>query len=138
MARLGNLILSNAENIIKDAATAGITEAVLHTPVKTGTARINWRVSFQTPNLSLTQGPNTGDINTNRQTASAKALINAANKIKAWKMMTGSNILIINPVSYIGELDQGSSSQAMEGMSIFAIAAIKDKLRKGKLLHGNR
>jgi len=137
MARLGDRILKNFENTIKDAALAGTEEAVMRTPVKTGNARTNWRISFARPNLALISAPDTGDRNVNRETASARALIAAANKIKGWKMVSGQNILIVNPVHYIGDLDKGSSTQAMEGMSLFAIAAIKDKLRKGRLLRGN-
>jgi len=137
MAALGDRIARNAENTIKEAVLAGTTEGVLHTPVKTGTARTNWRVSFGRPNLALIQGPNTADRNVNRETASARALIAAANKVKGFKIGRSGNVYIANPVHYILDLDRGTSRQAMEGMSIFAIAAIKDRLRKGRLLRGN-
>ncbi len=137
MARFGDRLIKNAEDTIKEAALAGTEAAVMHTPVKTGTARTNWRVSFGKPNLALITGPNTADRNTNREVASARALISAANKIKGWRMLRGENIYIANPVHYIMDLDRGTSTQAMDGMSIFAIAAIKDVLRKGRLLRGN-
>ena len=133
---LGDLVVHNAQKTVKQAALAASEEAVLRTPVKTGNARINWRVSIGTPSTTLIDAPNTPDISVNRETASARALIKAANTIAKWKLGSGV-IVIANPVDYILDLDRGSSRQAMEGMSIFAVAAAKNELRKGRLLRGH-
>lgn len=126
----------NAQKVIREAAVACAEEAIQRTPVKTGNARINWRVSFGGFRGGLTEAPNTPNIDSNRQLASTRALINAANRIQGWKIGSGS-IIIGNPVDYIGDLDRGTSRQAPAGMSMFAIAAAQDVLRKGRLLkHG--
>ncbi len=132
---IGDLLLANASKIIREAALAASSEVILRTPVKTGTARINWKLSAGKPKTNLTKGPGTAKVDTNRQVASAKALIDASNAIKGWKIGMG-NIFIANPVHYIDDLDKGSSAQARAGMTTFAIAAARDILRKGRLMRG--
>lgn len=135
MSRIGDLLLMNVSKTIRQASQAAVNEVVLRTPVKTGRARVNWRVGFGGVSGAVTEPPNTGDRNTNRQVASTQALIEASNKIKLWKVGKG-NIWIANPVHYIFDLDKGTSAQARAGMSVFAIAAARDVLRKGRLLRG--
>ena len=136
MKLLGEALNENAEKIIREAAIAASGEAIQRTPVKTGKARINWKVSFGTFKPGERKGPDTGRAEANRQLASTEALINAANRIKGWRIGSGS-IIIGNSVGYIADLDRGTSRQAMAGMSKFAIAAAQDVLRKGKLLKKN-
>jgi len=132
----GDALVHNASKTIRKAAMAAVNEVVLRTPVKTGAARINWKLSIGTPRTNLLKGPNTPKVDTNRQIASAKALADAANKIKAWKVGKGS-IFIANPVEYIGDLDAGTlSKQARAGMTMFAVAAARAILRKARLLRG--
>jgi hypothetical protein len=132
---IGDMITANASKIIREAAMAATREVVLRTPVQTGRARINWRLSARKPKSSVVEGPNTKKIDTNRQVASAQALINASNAIKGWKVGKG-NIFIANAVSYIDELDKGTSAQARNGMTSFAVAAARAILKRGRLLRG--
>lgn len=136
MKTIGELLVVNTEKTIREAAVACSKEAIQRTPVKTGKARINWKVRFGTWKGGVRKGPDTGRVEANRQLASVEALINAANRIKSWKIGSGS-IIIGNSVDYISDLDRGTSRQAMAGMSKFAIAAAQDVLRKGKLLKKN-
>ena len=136
MKLLGDVLNENVEKTIRKAAIAASKEAIQRTPVKTGKARISWKVSFATFKPGERKGPNTGRVEVNRQLASTEALINAANRIKGWRVGSGS-IIIGNSVDYIVDLDRGTSRQAMAGMSKFAIAAAQDVLRKGKLLKKN-
>jgi len=126
-------VVTNSEKIIRRAAVAAAIEVIDRTPVKTGTARINWRVGFGGVSGTIIDGPGTANRTTNANVASASASIDAANKLAKWRRKMGE-ILIANPVSYIFDLDDGTSTQAASGMTIFAIAAAKDILRKGKLL----
>jgi len=135
MRDIGDTLLENVSATIRRAAQEATNEVVLRTPVKTGNARVNWRVSFATYKTNHVEAPGTGNVDTNRQIASARALIDASNKIKAWKVGKGS-VFIANPVSYISDLDRGSSQQARSGMTAFAIAAARQVLREGKLLRG--
>lgn len=135
MNRIGDILVANASKTIRTAALAATREVVLRTPVKTGRARINWKLSVRKPKRNLIEGPNTPNIDTNRQVASAKALTDASNAIKGWKEGSGS-IFIANPVSYIGELDRGKSAQARAGMTMFAVAAARAILKKARLLRG--
>ncbi|MCK5016809.1 MAG: HK97 gp10 family phage protein [Candidatus Peribacteraceae bacterium] len=135
MNKLADLVTYNAQKIIREAGLVCASTAIQTTPVRTGNARINWRISFGGFRGGLSKAPNTSDVETNRQIASAQALINAANMIKTWRIGSGS-IIIGNPVDYIVDLDQGSSKQATAGMSVFAIAAAKGVLQRGRLLRG--
>jgi hypothetical protein len=132
---IGDTLMANVSKTVRKAAMAATNELVLRTPVLTGKARVNWRVSFGRVNSALREAPNTKSRDTNRQVASAEALIEASNKIKMWKVGKG-NIMIANPVHYIFDLDTGTSSQARNGMTVFAIAAARNVLRKGRLLRG--
>ena len=135
LSAIGDMLMANASKTIREAALAATKEVVLRTPVKTGTARINWKLSAKKPKTNLIKGPGTDKVDTNRQVASTKALIDASNAIKGWKIGMG-NIFIANPVHYISDLDKGTSAQARNGMTVFAIAAARNILRKGKLLRG--
>lgn len=132
---IGDILVANISKTIRKAAMAATNEVVLRTPVKTGRARINWKLSARRPRTNVIEGPDTKQVKTNREVASAKALIDASNAIKHWKVGKG-NIYIANAVSYIGDLDEGTSAQARAGMTVFAIAAARSVLRKGKLLRG--
>ena len=133
--RVGDMMLVNVSKTIREAAMAATKEVVLRTPVKTGRARINWKLSARRPKTGQVEGPNTPKVDTNRQVASAKALVDASNAIKGWRVGSG-NIFIANPVSYISDLDEGSSAQARAGMTMFAVAAARAILRKARLLRG--
>jgi hypothetical protein len=135
MNAIGDMLNANVTKAVRKAAMAATNEVVLRTPVKTGRARINWKVSSRRPRTSVKEGPDTQSVKTNREIASAEALINASNVIKNWKVGKG-NILIANAVSYIGDLDKGTSAQARAGMTDFAVAAARSVLRKSRLLRG--
>lgn len=136
MNKIGDTLLYNVSATIRKAGMAATTAAVQHTPVKTGRARINWRVSFGKYKTTEIDPPDTPERETNRQIASTRALIDASNTLKNWKVGKG-NIFIANPVHYIADLDEGSSRQARAGMTQFAIAAARDILRAGRLLRGS-
>lgn len=135
MAKIGDVLVFNVSKTVRKAAQAATNEVVQRTPVKTGSARVNWRVGLRAPSSNLIEAPDTDDVNTNRQVASTQALINATNKLKVWKVGKG-NIFIANPVHYISKLDEGTSAQARTGMTVFGVAAARAVLREGKLLRG--
>ena len=136
MEKVGDVLLLNVSSTIRKAGMAAAAAVVQHTPVKTGLARINWRVSIGKYSTNKIEAPDTDNRNTNAQVASTKALIDASNVLKNWKVGRG-NIYIVNPVHYISDLDEGSSRQARGGMTKFAIAAARDILRSGRLLRGS-
>lgn len=136
MKGISDVLMMNVSNTVRAAGMAATNAVILHTPVKTGRARINWRVQLgRYRGVPTTEGPDTSDRNTNKQVASTKALIDATNILKTWKVGMG-NIYIVNPVSYIVDLDQGTSAQSRAGMTVFGIAAARDVLKRARLLHG--
>lgn len=135
MNHVGDVLMANVTKTVQKAAIAAASEAITRTPVKTGNARINWNTTFGSPSGKLSKPPDSGNRDMNAQVAAASALINASNALKGWKVGKG-NIYIANPVSYIFDLDRGTSAQARSGMIIFALAAAREVLRQGRLLRG--
>lgn len=138
MTLLNWKLMQGNERVIKKAALAALTAAVFHTPVKTGRAIASWMVGLGKPRLAGRNGPNTPSIDTNRSAGGGEAISSGAAAINKWRMGVSGNIYITNPTDYIGELDQGSSRQAPNGMSIFAIEAARAVLRKARLLKNGR
>ena len=134
MDRIIQSLTKGTEDAIKQASQAAVNEAVLRTPVKTGKTIASWKVGLGKVDRGTRAAPNTGDRETNRNTGAAESLIDAANRISAWKYNQHGNIYISNGVDYADDLDNGSSRQAPAGMSAFAIKAAQAVLRKVRLL----
>lgn len=134
---LSDVLLRNVTKTVRKAGQAAANEVILRTPVKTGRARINWQTSFGKVKATNIKPPNTARRDTNKQVASTKALIDATNVLKNWKVGRG-NIFIANPVDYIVDLDRGSSRQARSGMTMFGVAAARTILKQGRLLKDGR
>lgn len=119
----------NAEITIQRAAIRADQVIVLATPVDTGRARGNWRVGLGIPQ-ALDEPVSGGGF-----AAGANAIAEAQQVIASWRLGQGS-IFIGNGVPYIVPLDQGSSSQAPNGMVDAGLNAARQEIRRGKLLKG--
>lgn len=135
MAVVADRIGVNTSKELQVAALAGDQVGVIRTPVDTGRARSNWTVSIGEPELVDKPGPNTGSKATNEGAATAQALAQAFNALRGYDVKFGP-IFITNSVPYIIPLDEGSSPQATAGMTAFIMQAIRDRLRRAKLLNG--
>jgi hypothetical protein len=82
-------------------------EVIQRTPVDTGQARRNWHIQIDTPNYS------TGDDN--------------ASELKAVDTKGFPDVYISNGLSYIEGLDEGRSSQAPNGITQPALAAVRSR-----------
>lgn len=135
LAKVAVQVEDNSVVVAKKATFAGLQAAVLATPVDEGTARSNWNVSVREPDTESTReayvkGNNLGQgesQNANR------AIVAGSDKIKQYKY-ADRKLFITNNLNYIGFLDQGSSEQAPQGMTQFALNAIAQVIKQAKLL----
>jgi hypothetical protein len=98
-------------------ATAGLNSLVLHTPVRTGRARGAWITTVNS--LSFEAPENLGNAG-----AVAALAINAG-LAAIHGAPPFSSIIIQNNVEYIEELEDGSSTQAPQGMLAVTVAEIE-------------
>jgi hypothetical protein len=115
--------------VIRKAALVADQVAVLATPVDTGRARGGWFVSIDAPSAGISEPIGiSADQAANKTEATKKALDQAEAEIG--KYTDEGSIFITNNVAYIGELDDGSSRQAPEGMTAQAVQAAQDLVRR--------
>lgn len=133
LGQLGKRILiradklgKNVEKGVRSAAIALDNEVVSRTPVDTGRAKGNWIVSIGQPSrkrIAIGGGDAAGQV----------AMDQGRSVISKWKLGMGS-IFVTNNLSYIQPLDNGSSQQAVGGMTSFGIQAARDVLKRMRLL----
>lgn len=110
-------VKADAEKLIKNIAADVAQGVVMATPVDTGTARGNWKVS-STPDTSYDN------------TASDKSGQGALQKIFVFisqNTKLGSVVYIQNNLPYIERLEDGYSQQAPSGMVSTTMAAVRQK-----------
>jgi len=112
------------ELAVRRAAIAADRAAVLTTPVDTGRARGGWITTIGAP---ATIAPIAEDPGGDMAMAQARATI------EQWKL-GAAPIFITNNVVYIMALENGSSSQAPNGMTSAALQAAREELGKVRLL----
>lgn len=116
-----------ANDIVKDAAIAVITDLAHFTLVDTSRAVSNWQVGIGSPNHAARE-PHSPGIHGSTAGESAAATIEAARAIIAAKP-PGVPLYISNAVSYIGYLNDGTEYIAPQGYTerapIVAREAIK-------------
>ena len=134
LKKLTALIDKSVEREVRAAGMAAAMEVISRTPIKTGRARSNWIASrFGAIPTIVIEGANTKNVETNRSVATVTALRNCAGTIKSWTTVMGS-LLISNCVPYIFDLDDGTSGQARQGMTLFGIMAARRRLKQARLL----
>ena len=134
---LGDAIIKRADRLqanvfegVREAAIVTNQVAVLSTPVDTGYARSRWTTTIGFP-IGSESGP-TERVELGEEIATSIALSQGVAEIKKWKGI--GSIFISNPLEYAFYLDEGSSTQAPNGMTEEAIHAGQAVLRELKLL----
>lgn len=123
------------DRMLSRTALAVDQVAVLETPVDTGRARVNWRVSVgqeseEEPREPIQSGP---EGSAARKTANAQKAINSGRNVINRSQLAFSPIFISNNVAYIERLEAGSSAQAPQGMLRAAVQAGARVARKERL-----
>lgn len=119
-------VVKNFRKSIVKAALVADQVAILATPVDTGRARANWIASIGAPATEADRAPD----------KSGQVALNEAQRVVARYAPGQGGIYITNNVEYIEPLDQGSSSQAPNGMTAQAIQAATMAVRNIKILAG--
>lgn len=131
--RISDAFASGVEDAVQEAAIEGAIELVTRTPVKRGTARVNWVASLASPKAHFEDGPGAVDRGLNAGVATAVALSKALPIIRRFRLSHGS-VFLCNSVPYILDLDSGSSTQAPAGMTSFGAKAAIDVLKARKII----
>lgn len=131
MFGLSKKSVTNANEMVKDAAKAFLTEVVNRTPVDTAQAVSSWKVGLNykprgTRNLIPgLKGSTAG---------AARSAVLASELPKIEKRVTGQTISVVNTTDYIEELNSGSSKQAPAGFIDAARVAATVAIRRRKVL----
>jgi len=133
MNELGRRLDRNVPKFMRKLALVVDQTVVVATPVDTGRARSNWRVSVNAPLRDTTnayvlgeKGSTTGQ-NTGAAIAQAKEAVSRVDSSR-------DVIYISNNLPYIGRLNDGYSAQAPAGYVESAIGAATNVTRVAKLL----
>lgn len=126
LAKLAKRIEDNAEATVKRAAVVADQVVVVATPVDTGRARGGWQVAIDRP----ATGPTSDDKDGNDTIARARSII------EGFSIRLHGAIHITNNVSYIQDLENGTSAQAPQGMTRQAVLAARRVIESAKLLRG--
>lgn len=115
----------NADNLVAEIALAIDQAVVLATPVRTGRARSNWRVSLGEMNNETRPVPDSPEQ------GAALALVEGEDVMKEYrKDDKKKTIHITNSLPYINRLNEGSSKQApkdyVNTATLLAVKAIKN------------
>jgi hypothetical protein len=116
LKKFGKLSREQAQTIFRKIALDLDSRIVYSTPVDTGRARGNWIPSIGSPSSAVNEElySHTG--------ASTVAVLDGV----VASAVLGDIIWMANNLDYIGELEQGSSRQAPQGMVTVNVAATAD------------
>lgn len=92
------------------------SRVVLRTPVDTGRARGNWQANTGAPMVQEAD---------DRDTTGSATVAAIANEVGSWDVENVA-IYLVNNVPYIVPLEEGSSTQAANGMVMVSMAEIPD------------
>jgi hypothetical protein len=118
-------IRDNTENLVRKLAMGILSNVVIATPVDTGKARANWRVSLTNP---LTDSIDEKD-------KSGREAINKGRMIVSVFRLKDVSINITNNLPYINRLNNGWSKQANAGYVERAIEGVQADIRNADLIH---
>ena len=118
MKRRGANLPGELDRVKRETALAMLKAYANHTPIDTGVAVSNYQISINSPGAEYKPAHVPGKY---RSTASENIRATIAlgeTVLKSSK--PGDSIHITNHIEYIGDLDNGTSTQAPVGMSVYA------------------
>lgn len=133
MKRISRLIVENVDAGFRATAIAVDQALVISTPVDTGRARSNWRVSSGAPSSDTREAYAPGKAGSTGGANATAALAQGREAIMADRSGT---IYISNNLPYIGVLNDGSSAQAPAGFVEIAVQTGIAEVKKIKALSG--
>ena len=113
--QLGQTILDNVVKLQKQVAVDVVDYVAGATPIKTGQASANWKTTINAPSSAWDMGATGGPSVSMAEVRSALAALRE-----------GQVVHIVNNVPYIGELNNGSSTQAPQNfVEVAAMSALQ-------------
>lgn len=112
--------LSEMLSGVMTAAAQAVTEA---TPIQTGHAESNWILS--------TGSPHSG-VEGSRESVSYAGQVHGLDKMESYDVGRDGRIYLVNNVSYLPDLDEGSSPQAELGFVARAILSASSSAPRGQ------
>ncbi len=132
MTEIAINVQKNGEKAVRRVAMAIGTTVVMATPVDTGRARANWIASLDTPSTQISDASGrVGELGETAEIAGA-TIRHIRGVARSYRL--GRSIHISNSLSYIMELEHGSSRQAPTGMISQAFVAGLAEAKRQKLL----
>ena len=132
----GRRVQTGAARIVREGAFAALVTLVRDTPIDTGRAKSNWQAGVGSPTGGAPGGVLEEAYVPGRRgstrTANESAAI-AAGRAALAGNKDGDSCYVVNNLSYIDELNAGSSRQAPAGFIERAISAARAKIRTMKL-----
>lgn len=110
------------ETVIRKLSLEVFTGVVQKTPVDKGRARASWVIALETP-ISSPNLPEDRQMSASEAGSIANRQLSKLSQIKPF-----STVFISNSLPYIGELEDGSSRQAPEGMVAVTLAEVNRNL----------
>lgn len=127
---LGLIIQTRALNMTKYVIMKTLTYLVNVTPVDTSKAESNWIVSIGGSGYGLEpRPPFFAGTAGSTQEASAQAAIEAGRQALK-SAIAGKPVAIVNPLPYIGRLNEGSSAQAPAGFVDRGLVVAKQAVKE--------
>jgi hypothetical protein len=125
ISEIESVVTGEIEQLVQNLALSIDAEIVVGTPVKTGTAMGSWMAGLGSPVAIVVEGLGTPDRTINASEASARAIKQAGNTIRRFRLGSFRNsIWLSNAVSYIEDLNAGTSRQAPAGFVDLSIQRV--------------
>lgn len=118
LKKFGKVTRVQAEKLFRKVILDLDTAIVLKTPVDTGRARSNWFPSVSVPSGALDE--NLADVSGGISISRAAAIVTA--------VKLGDIVWLTNNISYILDLENGTSQQAPNGMVALSILEVQSSL----------
>ena len=140
--KIGSRIENNSLELVKRTSKRALRSLVKGTPVKSGKARSNWRVSLGNPTSTVIDPFSPAKDSDISETANANATIAAGiskiNQLRVGKArgtgQAGSAVFIANSVPYLDELRKGSSDQQPNDWVKAALLEASEEIKATRLL----
>lgn len=132
MRKRGQQVITSAAEAVKKVALVVDQRVVEATPVDTGKARSNWIASLNAP-VTSTREPYSPGAGGSTAAANAAAAIQQASTVIS-TAKPGDEVWLSNSVPYIGDLNNGSSTQAPENFVQTAAMSGLEELRNLEIL----
>lgn len=110
---------NNIEKVLRGTALSLFTQVIIRSPVDTGALRGNWQTNLKKPKTSTID----------RLDPAGSSAINEAKSITD-RLAVGGNVFMTNNLPYAKIIEEGSSSQAPNGMVRITVLEFRRVINK--------